>query len=102
MGFPVTTPGVVYPVCIEYVSMIHAMTWAFVPMSGAGMSPRSPTTRLISVAKRLVSFSSSRLLSFFVSTLTEPFAPPYGMFATAHFHVIHMASAVVSLTSTSG
>ncbi len=43
-GLPVTTPGTEYPLCIETVSMIQAITWAFVPTSGAGMSESGPMT----------------------------------------------------------
>ena len=38
IGLPVTTPGTEKPRCIETVSMIQAIVWAFVPTSGAGMS----------------------------------------------------------------
>ncbi len=48
-GFPVTQPGTVWPACMEYVSMIQAMVWAFVLTSGAGMSLSGPMMRLISV-----------------------------------------------------
>ena len=41
--------------------MIQAMTWALVPTSGAGMSRSVPTMPSISVAKRRVSASSSRV-----------------------------------------
>ena len=50
IGLPVTTPGTVYPTCIEYVSMIQAIVWAFVLTSGAGMSLSGPMRMLISVA----------------------------------------------------
>ncbi len=36
------------------------------------------------------------------STTTPPLAPPYGIPTMAHFHVIHMASALTSLMLTSG
>jgi len=35
-------------------------------------------------------------------TTTPPFAPPNGMFESAHFHVIHIASALTSSSVTSG
>ncbi len=38
MGFPVTTSGTEYPCMTLYVSMIHAMVWASVYISGAGTS----------------------------------------------------------------
>jgi hypothetical protein len=34
--------------------------------------------------------------------MTPPLPPPNGMCATAHFHVIHAASAVTSSSDTSG
>ena len=41
-GLPVTTDVTVWRACIEYVSMIHAIVWGFVPMSGAGTSFSGP------------------------------------------------------------
>ena len=52
IGLPVTTPGTVYPTCIEYVSMIQAIVWALVLTSGAGMSRSGPIRTSISVVKR--------------------------------------------------
>ena len=49
-GFPVTTPGTEYPTFMEYVSMIQAMIWSSVPMSGAGMSRSGPISGRISAA----------------------------------------------------
>lgn len=85
-----------YPFAIEYVSIIHAITCGFVPMSGAGMSWSGPMIGMISVVKRRVRFCSSPLLIVSGSTRTPPFAPPKGTLTTAHFHVIHIASARVS------
>ena len=65
--------------------MIQAMVWAFVFTSGAGMSRSGPMSGLSSVVKRRVRPSTSRIDSFFGSTITPPFAPPYGMLTTAHF-----------------
>ncbi len=56
--------------------MIQAMVWAFVLTSGAGMSFSGPMRTLISVVKRRVSRSISRLLSCFGSTTTPPLPPP--------------------------
>jgi hypothetical protein len=56
---------------------------------------------LISVVKRRVSPSSSRSESFLGSTMTPPFPPPYGMFTTAHFQVIHIERARTSSRVTS-
>ena len=44
----------------------------------------------------------SRRDSFDGSQITPPLPPPNGMCATAHFHVIHAASAVTSSSDTSG
>ena len=44
-----TARGAVYPLCIEYVSMIHAIVWEFVFTSGAGMSRSGPIRSSISV-----------------------------------------------------
>ena len=46
--------------------------------------------------------SSSPWLMFFGSQMTPPLAPPKGMFTTAHFHVIQLASARTSSSVTSG
>ena len=59
--------------------MIHAIVCAFVFTSGAGMSRSGPMSGLISVVKRRVRPSTSRMLSFLGSTTTPPLAPPYGM-----------------------
>ena len=99
-GLPVTTPGTVWPACMEYVSIIQAMTWALVFMSGAGMSRSGPMISSISVVNRRVSASSSRRDSLLGSTTTPPLPPPYGMPTTAHFQVIHMARAFTSSSVT--
>ncbi len=81
--------------------MIQAMVWALVFTSGAGMSRSGPMSGLISVAKRRVRPSSSRFESCLGSTMTPPLPPPYGMFTTEHFQVIHIASARTSSRVTS-
>ena len=81
--------------------MIQAMVCALVFTSGAGMSRSGPMSGLISVVKRRVRPSTSRMLSFLGSTTTPPLAPPYGMFTQAHFQVIHIASARTSSRVTS-
>ena len=78
------------------MSIIQAITWAFVLTSGAGMSFSGPTRTSISVKNRRVSASSSLIESFFGSTITPPLPPPYGMPTTAHFQVIHIARALTS------
>ena len=44
-----TTPSTEWPLFIEYVSKIHAITLASVPTSGAGMSFSGPISLMISV-----------------------------------------------------
>ena len=95
-GFPVTTPSTEWPTFIEYVSKIHAITCAFVPTSGAGMSFSGPISLMISVVKRRVSRSSSPGESCFGSHTTPPFAPPNGSPISAHFQVIHIDRAFTS------
>ena len=82
--------------------MIQAITWALVPTSGAGMSESGPITGSISVAKRRVRPSSSLPLIAPGSQATPPFAPPKGTSTSAHFQVIHMASARTSSRSVCG
>jgi hypothetical protein len=52
--------------------------------------------------KRRVIRRRSSLFSRFGSQTTPPFAPPNGMSTTAHFQVIHDASARTSSGETSG
>ncbi len=47
-GLPVTMLGTVWPMCTEYVSIIHAMTCSFVPRSGAITSTCGPMNGIIS------------------------------------------------------
>ena len=82
--------------------MIQAIVWALVFTSGAGMSRSGPMRSSISVVYRRVSVSSCCWLMVFGSQTTPPFAPPYGMPTTAHFHVIHIASALTSPSETDG
>ena len=46
-GLPVTTAVTVWFLCIEYVSMIHAITRSFVFTSGAGTSESGPSVAMI-------------------------------------------------------
>jgi hypothetical protein len=101
-GLPVTTPGTEWPACIEIGSMNQAMTWALVPTSGAGMSRSGPTSGSSSVAKRRVTASSSLTLIERGSQATPPCAPPNGTSTSAHFQVIHIASARTSSMSAWG
>src|SRR2546425_10120925 len=87
-GLPVTTPGIAKPLFIEIVSMIHAIVWLSVYTSGAGMSFSGPMMIEISDAYRRGLRSSSSFGISFGLEMTPPFAPPYGMPMTAHFHVI--------------
>ena len=82
--------------------MIQAITWGLVPTSGAGMSLSGLISIVISVAYRRVRCSSSSCDSSLGLTTTPPFAPPYGSPTTAHFQVMSMASARISLRVTSG
>jgi hypothetical protein len=101
-GFPVTTPGTENPVFMEYVSMIHDMISSSVFMSGAGMSFSGPMNGRISDAYRRVIRSSSALEWSRGLTVTPPLAPPNGILAMAHFHVIHIARAFTSSSDTDG
>jgi len=87
---------------IEYVSKIQAITLPSVPTSGAGMSFSGPISLMISVVNRRVIRSSSPRDSSFGLQTTPPFAPPNGIPASAHFHVIHIARALTSSRVTSG
>ncbi len=102
IGFPVTTSGTAWPTSIEYVSIIHAIVCSFVAMSGAGMSICGPITSTSSDVNRRVSRSSSGRDIARGSQRMPPFAPPYGRRTSAHFHVIHIASAAHSPSETSG
>ena len=72
------------------------------PTSGAGMSCSGPISLTISEVKRRVIRSSSSVESAFGSQTTPPLAPPNGRFISAHFHVIHIASALISSSVTAG
>ena len=102
IGFPVTTSGTAYPFCIEYVSIIQAIVCSSVAMSGAGMSSCGPITDIISAVKRRVSRWSSAADSSRGLQRTPPLAPPYGSRSSAHFQVIHIASAAHSPSVTCG
>ena len=82
--------------------MTHAITCSLVLTSGAGTSFSGPIASMISAMYRRVSASSSRRDILLGSQMTPPLAPPNGMCATAHFHVIHAASAVTSSSETPG
>src|SRR5712691_11372043 len=99
-GLPVTTPGIAKPLFIEIVSMIHAIVWLSVYTSGAGMSFSGPMMIEISDAYRRVMRSSSSFDISFGLQITPPFAPPYGMPMTAHFHVIQHDRARTSSSET--
>ena len=91
-----TTPSTECPTFIEYVSKTQAITCEFVPTSGAGMSFSGPISLMISVVYRRVRRSSSLDDSCLGSQTTPPLAPPKGSPISAHFHVIHIASALTS------
>src|SRR2546427_12862295 len=99
-GLPVTTPGCANPLFIEIVSMIHAIVWLSVYTSGAGMSFSGPMMIEISDAYRRGMRSSSSFDISFGLQMTPPFAPPYGVPMTAHFHVIQQERARTSSRET--
>ncbi len=72
----------------------HAITSAFVPTSGAGMSMFGPMSPFSRYMNRSVMLSSSSLLYSRGSMRSPPFAPPNGTSAIAVFHVISAASAL--------
>ena len=82
------------------MSIIHAIVCSFVAMSGAGMSSCGPMNGASSAVKRRVIRASSACDSSRALQRTPPFAPPYGRRSSAHFHVIHIASAAHSPRST--
>ena len=82
--------------------MIQAITWASVPMSGAGMSLSGPIKSWICSTNLRVSRSSSPRESLFGSQLIPPLAPPKGRSTTAVFQVIRLASERASSWSTCG
>jgi len=98
---PVTIAGV-WPWSLPYSSIIHAIVWALVPTSGAGMSRCGPSTFSILSMKLRVICCSSDSSSAVASQSTPPLAPPNGIPATAVFHVISVASARTSSRSTAG
>jgi hypothetical protein len=83
------------------VSIIQAIVCSLVAMSGAGMSFCGPMIGSSSEVKRRVIFCSSFDESSSGLQRTPPFAPPYGSRRSAHFHVIHIASAAHSPSVTS-
>ena len=96
-GLPVTTPLTVClfaaPTMFEYVSIIHAIVWLFVPTSGAGMSYSGPMFSPSACVKRRVMRCSSDFETECGSNLMPPLPPPNGMRMSALFQVIIAASA---------
>src|SRR5439155_25108505 len=84
------------------VSMIQAMIWASVPISGAGMSSLGPMMMLISVAYRRVRLAGPRAESGLGFTRTPPLAPPLGMLTTALLHLIHTSNPPTASSDTFG
>ena len=94
------TPGVYSPRSFEYSSIIQPIICGVVPTSGAGTSCAGPMFFHIWSTQPRHSRSFSVTDSVEGSTTTPPLPPPSGMSATAHFHVIHVASArTVSIVS---
>lgn len=79
---------------------LERITWELVPMSGAGISVWIPMRSWIFWVKTRVRRSSSLLLRSRGEHPMPPFAPPYGRFTTAVFHVISWARALTSSGST--
>src|SRR4029078_11289305 len=75
---------------------IHAIVCSLVLTSGAGTSESGPSVPMILDVYRRVSRSSSFRDRREGLQRTPPFAPPNGTSTTAHFHVIHAASARTS------
>jgi hypothetical protein len=84
------------------VSIIHAIVCSLVAMSGAGMSSWGPITGSSSDVNRRVIACTSFVESSRGLQRTPPLAPPYGRRSSAHFQVIHIASAAHSPSVTSG
>ncbi len=102
IGLPITEPGMVWPRCIEKVSIIQAMVCDPVFTSGAGMSFSGPSRMPISVANRRVNPWRSFSLSRRGLTRTPPAAPPNGMRTSAAFQVFSIARARTSSRSRFG
>jgi hypothetical protein len=102
IGFPVMVPGAWFPVIFSYSSSIHDIVCPSVFTSGAGMSFHGPMCDAIAFAQPRLIASSSFLESVFGSTVIPPFPPPYGIPATAHLRLIHVARAFTSSKSTCG
>ncbi len=69
------------------------MCWPVVITSGAGTSCTGPTLRASWRTQPRQICSCSRCDRWCGSQITPPLPPPSGMSTTAHFQVIHMASA---------
>ena len=82
--------------------MNHAIVWASVPTSGAGMSRVGPRTfSILSMNDRATRWRSDGSSCSGV-TSTPPLAPPNGISTIAVFQVMSSASARTSSMSTSG
>ncbi len=80
--------------------MIQAITRSFVFTSGAGTSESGPSVSMMFDVYRRVTRSSSAIDIVVGSQTTPPLDPPNGILTTAHFHVIHAASALTSSSVT--
>ena len=83
--------------------MIQAIVWALVPTSGAGMSESGPMMplELGREPARQAPRAPCALIAL-GSQVTPPLAPPNGTSTSAHFQVIHIASARTSSRSVCG
>ena len=86
-------PGRRAPSMVSYSSSIHSMCCAVVMTSGAGTSRSGPMSRATCRTQPRQIRSCSRSVRSCGSQTTPPLPPPSGMSTTAHFHVIHIASA---------
>ncbi len=92
-GLPVMKPGSFAPWIASNSSSIQSMCCGLVMTSGAGTSLSGPTFFASWRTQPRQISSCSRMLRLCGSQMTPPLPPPSGMSTTAHFQVIHMASA---------
>ena len=101
-GLPVMTPGVYAPRIREYSSIIQPIICGLVPTSGAGTSWSGPISDHSWRIYPRHSFSCSFRLNVAGLMGIPPLPPPNGIFATAHFQVIHIANARTVSTVSEG
>src|SRR6266511_6235488 len=95
---------------LSYCSSIHLFLFVFFFFNDTAtteiytlsLHDALPIWLMISLVKRRVIRCSSRSDICFGLHTTPPFAPPKGIPASAHFHVIHIARDLTSSSVTSG